>query len=110
MSSSNNNSGDINGGGGSSSTSGNTANTNNENSTANASGSSRSTTTSRSTTERVIKSVQFPISERLGVDDVYDRRAGKPKSEVLKDHFIKEGRIEEEAALRIINGIKNFLS
>ena len=99
---SSNNSGDINGGGGSSSTSG-TANTNNENSTANASGSSRTTTTSRSTTERVIKSVQFPISERLGVDDVYDRRAGKPKSEVLKDHFIKEGRIEEEAALRIIN-------
>uniref|UniRef100_A0A914YI19 Uncharacterized protein n=1 Tax=Panagrolaimus superbus TaxID=310955 RepID=A0A914YI19_9BILA len=96
--------GDINGGGGGSSTSGGNGNTNNENSTTNASGSSRTTTTSRSTTERVIKSVQFPISERLGVDDVYDRRAGKPKSDVLKDHFIKEGRIEEEAALRIING------
>ncbi|KAI1733059.1 calcineurin-like phosphoesterase domain-containing protein [Ditylenchus destructor] len=58
---------------------------------------------SRSTTERVIKSVQFPISERLSAEDVYERRTGKPRSEILKEHFIKEGRIEEEAALRIIN-------
>lgn len=49
--------------------------------------------------------VQFPISEKLSAEDVYERRTGKPRSEVLKDHFIKEGRIEEEAALRIINGI-----
>lgn len=62
-----------------------------------------SSSASRSTTERVIKSVQFPISERLGVEEVYDRRTGKPRSDVLKEHFIKEGRIEEEAALRIIN-------
>jgi serine/threonine-protein phosphatase 2B catalytic subunit len=48
--------------------------------------------------------VAFPIKERLSIDDVYDRRTGKPKSEILKDHFIKEGRIEEESALRIING------
>lgn len=46
--------------------------------------------------------VQFPISERLKVDDVYERRTGKPRCEVLKEHFIKEGRIDEEAALRII--------
>lgn len=52
----------------------------------------------------VILAVQFPISERLSAEDVYERRTGKPRSEVLKDHFIKEGRIEEEAALRIING------
>ncbi|CAK5105157.1 unnamed protein product [Meloidogyne enterolobii] len=57
-----------------------------------------------STTERVIKSVQFPISERLTLDEVYDRRTGKPRGDLLKEHFIKEGRIEEEAALRIING------
>uniref|UniRef100_A0A1I7WMR1 DUF4148 domain-containing protein n=1 Tax=Heterorhabditis bacteriophora TaxID=37862 RepID=A0A1I7WMR1_HETBA len=53
-------------------------------------------------TERFVKSVQFPISERLNVDQVYDRRTGKPRHEVLRDHFIKEGRIEEEAAIRII--------
>lgn len=48
--------------------------------------------------------VQFPISERLKVDDVYERRTGKPRCEVLKEHFTKEGRIDEEAALRIITG------
>uniref|UniRef100_A0A915MV14 Serine/threonine specific protein phosphatases domain-containing protein n=1 Tax=Meloidogyne javanica TaxID=6303 RepID=A0A915MV14_MELJA len=57
-----------------------------------------------STTERVIKSVQFPISEKLTLEEVYDRRTGKPRGDLLKEHFIKEGRIEEEAALRIING------
>lgn len=56
-----------------------------------------------STTERVIKSVQFPISEKLTLEEVYDRRTGKPRGDLLKEHFIKEGRIEEEAALRIIN-------
>lgn len=56
-----------------------------------------------STTDRIIKTVQFPISERLTIDEVYDRRSGKPRGDLLKEHFIKEGRIEEEAALRIIN-------
>lgn len=56
----------------------------------------------RTTTDRMVRSVQFPISERLKSDDVYERRTGKPRSEVLKEHFIKEGRIDEEAALRII--------
>ncbi|CAI5447763.1 unnamed protein product [Caenorhabditis angaria] len=53
-------------------------------------------------TERFVKSVQFPVSERLTVDQVYDRRTGKPRHSVLRDHFIKEGRIEEEAAIRVI--------
>ncbi|KAI6222492.1 Serine/threonine-protein phosphatase [Aphelenchoides fujianensis] len=56
-----------------------------------------------STTERPIRGVQFPINERLKSDDVYERRTGKPRCEVIKEHFIKEGRIDEEAALRIIN-------
>ncbi|KAI6228874.1 Serine/threonine-protein phosphatase [Aphelenchoides fujianensis] len=52
-----------------------------------------------STTERPIRGVQFPINERLKSDDVYERRTGKPRCEVIKEHFIKEGRIDEEAAL-----------
>lgn len=40
--------------------------------------------------------VQFPISEKLCLEDIYDRRTGKPRAEVLKEHFFKEGRIQEE--------------
>jgi serine/threonine-protein phosphatase 2B catalytic subunit len=53
----------------------------------------------------LILAVQFPISERLTIDEVYDRRTNKPRGDLLKEHFIKEGRIDEEAALRIINGL-----
>ncbi|KHN88695.1 Serine/threonine-protein phosphatase 2B catalytic subunit 2 [Toxocara canis] len=61
-----------------------------------------SSSSARTTTERVIKSVQFPISEKLCLEDIYDRRTGKPRAEVLKEHFVKEGRIQEEVAVRII--------
>lgn len=43
-----------------------------------------------------ISAVQFPISEKLTVDDIYDRRTGKPKTDILKEHFIKEGRVHED--------------
>jgi serine/threonine-protein phosphatase 2B catalytic subunit len=36
------------------------------------------------------------------MDDVYDK-SGKPQPEVLKAHFIREGRLEESVAMRIIN-------
>ncbi|XP_011678784.1 serine/threonine-protein phosphatase 2B catalytic subunit alpha isoform isoform X7 [Strongylocentrotus purpuratus] len=55
-----------------------------------------------STTERVIKSVPHPPKHRLTVKEVYDL-SGKPRPEVLKQHFLQEGRLEEEVALRIIN-------
>ncbi|PIO59167.1 Ser/Thr phosphatase family protein, partial [Teladorsagia circumcincta] len=53
-------------------------------------------------TERVVKSVQYPVSDRLNVEQVFERRTGKPRHDVLRDYFIKEGRIEEDAAIRII--------
>merc|ERR1719431_1562063 len=55
------------------------------------------------TTERVIKSVPFPTSNKLSMAEVFDPRTNKPKPEVLKQHFILEGRVDEHTALKIIN-------
>ncbi|XP_058975089.1 serine/threonine-protein phosphatase 2B catalytic subunit 3 [Musca domestica] len=54
------------------------------------------------TKDRVIDSVPFPPSRKLTSADIFDPRTGKPHHDVLKQHFILEGRIEEDAALRII--------
>jgi len=56
-----------------------------------------------STTERVNKNVPFPPSNKLTIAEVFDPRTNKPRTEVLRQHFIVEGRIDEAAALRIIN-------
>uniref|UniRef100_A0A3P9HDW9 Serine/threonine-protein phosphatase n=1 Tax=Oryzias latipes TaxID=8090 RepID=A0A3P9HDW9_ORYLA len=54
-----------------------------------------------STVERPIKAVPYPPGTRLSVKDLYVD--GRPSLEVLKAHLVKEGRLEEETALRIIN-------
>ena len=36
------------------------------------------------------------------MEQVYDDK-GKPQPEVLKKHFIQEGRVEEEVAIKIIS-------
>ena len=46
--------------------------------------------------------VPAPASTRLSMDEVYDEN-GKPQPEVVKAHFIREGRLQESVALRIIN-------
>ncbi|KAM8721083.1 hypothetical protein ACLKA7_007025 [Drosophila subpalustris] len=54
------------------------------------------------TKERVVDSVPFPPSHKLTIAEVFDPRTGKPNHELLKQHFILEGRIEEAPAMRII--------
>lgn len=51
----------------------------------------------------ILIGVPFPPSRKLSVAEVFDAKTGKPRPDVLKQHFILEGRIEEAAALRIIN-------
>lgn len=45
----------------------------------------------------------FPPSHKLTLGEVFEAKSGKPRIEALKQHFVLEGRIEEAAALRIIN-------
>lgn len=54
------------------------------------------------TTERVVSTVPYPPTERLSEEHVFDE-SGIPKMDVLKAHFISEGKLTEECALRIIN-------
>ncbi|KAH1010805.1 hypothetical protein HUJ05_005048 [Dendroctonus ponderosae] len=50
-----------------------------------------------------VSTVPFPPSQKLTVAEVFDAKTAKPKPEALKQHFVLEGRIDETAALRIIN-------
>ena len=45
--------------------------------------------------------IPSPPSARLSAYDVFDSR-GKPRVEILRTHFIAEGRVTEDVALKII--------
>lgn len=51
----------------------------------------------------LITGVPFPPGRKLTTAEVWDQRTNKPRPDILKQHFILEGRIDEAAALRIVN-------
>lgn len=51
----------------------------------------------------------MPPIDRLTMVDVFDSN-GKPKADVLKNHFLREGRIDEDVALKIISAGTELLA
>ena len=46
--------------------------------------------------------VPHPATKKLSVSEVIDGDTGKPLADVVMKHFVREGRLEEEAALVIL--------
>ncbi|KAH8406607.1 hypothetical protein KR215_009011 [Drosophila sulfurigaster] len=62
------------------------------------------------TRERIVDDVPLPPTHKLTMSEVYDDpKTGKPNFDVLRQHFLLEGRIEESVALRIIDEGANLL-
>jgi serine/threonine-protein phosphatase 2B catalytic subunit len=50
----------------------------------------------------IVLGVKFPPKHKLTAAEVFVGRNGQPNLELLKKYFIAEGRLDETAALRII--------
>jgi serine/threonine-protein phosphatase 2B catalytic subunit len=74
--------------------------------------SSSATTPKYSTTERNSKTTPAAPAHRLDIEDIYSNPSDpddKPNLEILKQHLLLEGRLTEQAAIRIIETGKEFL-
>lgn len=49
----------------------------------------------------------YPPQHKLTVKELFE--GGKPNAELLRNHLVKEGRVEEDVALKIINDGANIL-
>lgn len=61
------------------------------------------------TTGRVVDSIPAPSARRLGRTEVFDDR-GNPRADVIKAHFILEGRLEEDVVIEIVERAERILS
>jgi serine/threonine-protein phosphatase 2B catalytic subunit len=53
--------------------------------------------------DRVMKNVPYPATALLDLKDVFDESTGKPRVNVIRTHFINEGRLNENVALKLVN-------
>lgn len=61
------------------------------------------------TTGRVVDSIPAPSARRLGRTEVFDDR-GNPRADVIKAHFILEGRLDEDVVIEIVERAERILS
>lgn len=54
------------------------------------------------------QAVPMPPTHKLTIAEVFDAN-GKPRTDVLKAHFVSEGKVEEDVALKIIENCTNLL-
>ena len=50
----------------------------------------------------VRSALPMPPAYRLQMSDVYDPASSKPRLQTMLDHMSKEGRLEEDVAVRIV--------
>eukprot|EP01102_Stenamoeba_stenopodia_P013240 TRINITY_DN426_c0_g3_i1.p1 TRINITY_DN426_c0_g3~~TRINITY_DN426_c0_g3_i1.p1 ORF type:complete len:643 (-),score=185.83 TRINITY_DN426_c0_g3_i1:29-1864(-) len=59
--------------------------------------------------DRVVKDLPWPERRRLTIEEVFDVH-GRPRAELIREHFLKEGRLEKAAALSLITKAASLFS
>ncbi|ODV94435.1 hypothetical protein PACTADRAFT_51273 [Pachysolen tannophilus NRRL Y-2460] len=63
-----------------------------------------------STKERIVKTVPPVASKKPSEEEVFDSKTGLPRHEFLKEHFILEGRLQEDHVVRILDMARDVLA